>query len=114
MENTDTETTTRTINPAAMERRVGEMGDWKVEGSTMSCAFSFDDEQDAAKFAARVVRRAKTAARPIDMRLDGPSITLSFAQKDGGFTPDDIKLARQLSNSNKGDEKDAPDATTTA
>lgn len=107
MEKTDT-TASRTINAAAMERRIEETGDWKVEGSTMSCAFSFGDDQDAVKFAARIARRAKTADRPIDMRLDGQSITLSFTQKDGGFTPDDLKLARQLSNTGKGgDDKDA-------
>ncbi len=107
MEDTGTETAApRTINAAAMERRIEAMSDWKVEGPTMSCTFSFDEEQDAVKFVARIARRAKTADRPIDLRLDGSAITVSFAQKEGGFTPDDIKLARQLANTKNSDAMD--------
>ena len=85
------------LEPEAVQRLLGEVPDWRLDGNTIARTFQFENFSGAVDFVTKVAGEAESMDhRPdIDIRWNKVKLTLA-THSAGGLTDIDFTLARRI------------------
>ena len=85
------------LEPEAVQRLLGEVPDWRLDGNTIARTFQFENFSGAVDFVNKVADESESMDHhpDIDIRWNKVKLTLA-THSAGGLTDIDFTLARRI------------------
>jgi 4a-hydroxytetrahydrobiopterin dehydratase len=85
------------LEPEAVQRLLGEVPDWRLDGNTIARTFQFENFSGAVDFVNKVAGESESMDHhpDIDIRWNKVKLTLA-THSAGGLTDMDFTLARRI------------------
>ena len=85
------------LEPEAVQRLLGEVPDWRLDGNTIARTFQFENFSGAGDFVNKVAGESESMDHhpDIDIRWNKVKLTLA-THSAGGLTDMDFTLARRI------------------
>jgi len=85
------------LEPEAVQRLLGEVPDWRLDGNTIARTFQFENFSGAVDFVNKVAGESESMDHhpDIDIRWNKVKLTLA-THSAGGLTDIDFTLARRI------------------
>jgi 4a-hydroxytetrahydrobiopterin dehydratase len=85
------------LEPEAVQRLLGEVPDWRLDGNTIARTFQFENFSGAVDFVNKVAGESESMDHhpDIDIRWNKVKLTLA-THSAGGLTDVDFTLARRI------------------
>jgi len=85
------------LEPEAVQRLLGEVPDWRLDGNTIARTFQFENFSGAVDFVNKVAGESESMDHhpDIDIRWNKVKLTLA-THSAGGLTDMDFTLARKI------------------
>ena len=85
------------LEPEAVQRLLGEVPDWRLDGNTIARTFQFENFSGAVDFVNKVATESESMDHhpDIDIRWNKVKLTLA-THSAGGLTDMDFTLARRI------------------
>ena len=85
------------LEPEAVQRLLGEVPDWRLDGNTIARTFQFENFSGAVDFVNKVAGESESMDHhpDIDIRWNKVKLTLA-THSAGGLTDADFTLARRI------------------
>ena len=85
------------LEPEAVQRLLGEVPDWRLDGNTIARTFQFENFSGAIDFVNKVAGEAESMDHHPDIDIRWNKVRLTLATHSaGGLTDADFTLARRI------------------
>ena len=95
------------LTAAEIEREVGELNGWTLDGNAIRKQYAFSGFPEAVAFVNRLVPEAEAADHHPDITINYRRVTLSYStHSEGGLTLKDFAAARVADRLSRASEED--------
>jgi 4a-hydroxytetrahydrobiopterin dehydratase len=85
------------LNEEEVERRLGDLSGWELEGKAIKKSFKGDDFKSSVDFVNRVLPVAEEMNHHPDLEISWDTVTVTITtHSEGGLTENDFELASKI------------------